>query len=821
MKTNRTVIVQCRLSSTRLQGKALKILGDKTVFEWVLASMKKVRADSYYVATDEDSYEKLAPLCKKAGFHCFKGSLEDVLKRFADLLDTIKTKTVIRATADNPFLFYEAAEESVELFEEKNKGKSHCDYLTYKGLPHGSGVEIFSADSIKKAAKETDNPYDHEHVGPALYNHTDKYICEFVEAPRRFRHPELRTTIDTYSDYIHAISIVKYVGLKSEPYTTEQIIEACKSNCVKYPVVLVPSVVKGHGTGHLRRCLGAAIKNNFFVYIPQDKTLSETDKIVEEYLEKGLDSNQIITSLPDKTFPPVIITDTFELTQKQLKEFSENKSLISIDESSSYSDYCDYLLDIIPSYNCLRKANRFDTSFITKPAKVKQEKCNSVKNILICLGGEDPAGFTIPASKAFIKSFPQSKITAIVSGNENSYEKCFIESEKKNIEIVKPIPNLRDNLYKYDLVVTHYGLTAFESVYAGCGVILLPTTKLHKKLAEKYDFAFIGDEKITEDAVKKAFNSENLYPKLNIKGDSLSLGDFLKDISKGTRIECPVCGKRASKLSPVVARNEKRTYRRCAECGMIYLSYSIDEEKKYQKSYFFEDYKKQYGKTYKEDFQSIKKQGLRRIGIIKSIEKDLKDKTILDIGCAYGPFLSAALDSKMIPFGTDISSEAIDYVQSELKIPAACSAYPDINVAEEFGIAQFDVLTMWYVIEHFKDLDSVLRKTSSIVRKNGIFAFSTPSGEGVSAKSDKDNFFEISPSDHYTVWEPSRCGSILKKYGFKIEKIVSTGHHPERFPSIKKSGAKPGSLQWKIIENISHINKLGDTVEIYCKRVGK
>ncbi len=174
MKTNRTVIVQCRLSSTRLQGKALKILGDKTVFEWVLASMKKVRADSYYVATDEDSYGKLAPLCKKAGFHCFKGSLEDVLKRFADLLDTIKTKTVIRATADNPFLFYEAAEESVELFEEKNKGKSHCDYLTYKGLPHGSGVEIFSADSIKKAAKETDNPYDHEHVGPALYNHRDK-----------------------------------------------------------------------------------------------------------------------------------------------------------------------------------------------------------------------------------------------------------------------------------------------------------------------------------------------------------------------------------------------------------------------------------------------------------------------------------------------------------------------------------------------------------------------------------------------------------------------------------------------------------------------
>ena len=61
--------------------------------------------------------------------------------------DTIKTKTVIRATADNPFLFYEAAEESAALFEEKNL-KGHCDYLTYSGLPHGSGVEVFSADSL-------------------------------------------------------------------------------------------------------------------------------------------------------------------------------------------------------------------------------------------------------------------------------------------------------------------------------------------------------------------------------------------------------------------------------------------------------------------------------------------------------------------------------------------------------------------------------------------------------------------------------------------------------------------------------------------------
>ena len=106
MKTNRTVIVQCRLSSTRLPGKALKELMGKPVLAYVLSSMKKVKADYYYLATDEASYSQLLPVCKEYGFECYAGSLDDVLNRFTSLLKTLKTKTVIRATADNPFLFY-------------------------------------------------------------------------------------------------------------------------------------------------------------------------------------------------------------------------------------------------------------------------------------------------------------------------------------------------------------------------------------------------------------------------------------------------------------------------------------------------------------------------------------------------------------------------------------------------------------------------------------------------------------------------------------------------------------------------------------------
>lgn len=76
------VIVQCRLSSSRLPGKALKLLGGKPIIEWTLNSMKLVEAGSYWLAVDEDSYEALKPVADKCGYNIFAGPLEDVLLRY-------------------------------------------------------------------------------------------------------------------------------------------------------------------------------------------------------------------------------------------------------------------------------------------------------------------------------------------------------------------------------------------------------------------------------------------------------------------------------------------------------------------------------------------------------------------------------------------------------------------------------------------------------------------------------------------------------------------------------------------------------------------
>ena len=132
---------------------------------------------------------------------------------------------------------------------------------------------------------------------------------------------------------------------------------------------------------------------------------------------------------------------------------------------------------------------------------------------------------------------------------------------------------------------------------------------------------------------------------------------------------------------------------------------------------------------------------------------------------------------------------------------------------------QFDAVTMWYVIEHFQNLDEVLKAVGGLVRKGGVFAFSTPSGSGVSGRFSTQSFFESSPSDHYSIWEPKKADAILRKYGFKVCRTVPTGIHPERFPYAKKHKLKRGDLRFKLLEKFSQIGGLGDTFECYCRKV--
>lgn len=217
------IILQARIDSSRLSGKALLPLDGKPLVIRVMEALNHVPASLRILACPEDSLSDFSPLAEECGFKIHAGPKEDVLERYCQAIRRFNITRVIRATGDNPFVFTDAAiavnEEAVSL---------NADYAGYIGLPFGAGVESVSASALQQAAAHGANEYDREHVCPFLYNHPELYQVHRPPAPACWNAPELRLTVDTREDYERAIEL--YAVLKDVPdrYNGTVIIDACR-----------------------------------------------------------------------------------------------------------------------------------------------------------------------------------------------------------------------------------------------------------------------------------------------------------------------------------------------------------------------------------------------------------------------------------------------------------------------------------------------------------------------------------------------------------------------------------------------------------------
>ncbi|WP_304223737.1 cytidylyltransferase domain-containing protein [Gracilinema caldarium] len=193
------VIVQARLDSSRLPRKALLPLHGEPLLFRVLEALSFIPVQHHILACPEDSYEAFKPIAEVAGFDIIAGPKDDVLRRFVLACKAFALDYCIRATADNPFVFTDAAwmsaQESIAL---------EADYGTLTSMPYGSGVEIIKAEALFRADRESSSSYDREHVCPYLYNNPNIFYLHRPLCPLKWREPQVRLTVDTYEDYERA-----------------------------------------------------------------------------------------------------------------------------------------------------------------------------------------------------------------------------------------------------------------------------------------------------------------------------------------------------------------------------------------------------------------------------------------------------------------------------------------------------------------------------------------------------------------------------------------------------------------------------------------
>lgn len=142
---NPTIIIQVRMDSHRLPGKAmLPILGVPS-FAW---SVKRCLSTELPVVVATPTEEKNKPIwdwCEKEGVALFKGDKENVLKRYLDCAKKHDADPIIRITADCPFINTEIILAMLEEYDGTP--------LTYDKRV-GWGVEIFSLKTLQEMYDE-------------------------------------------------------------------------------------------------------------------------------------------------------------------------------------------------------------------------------------------------------------------------------------------------------------------------------------------------------------------------------------------------------------------------------------------------------------------------------------------------------------------------------------------------------------------------------------------------------------------------------------------------------------------------------------------
>jgi spore coat polysaccharide biosynthesis protein SpsF len=202
------IIVQARLGSSRLPGKALKRLAGVTLLARCLDRLLAGGAAPLVLATTERlEDDALDAEAAALGVPCLRGADEDVLGRFAQVVETLTPAYVIRATADNPAVDIDAP---ARILAHLRRGG--VDYVVEQGLPVGAAVEGMRADALMRAAAEAADPYDREHVTPYIKRPEKRFRVLVPQAPSALRAPSMRLTVDTAEDLAFMEAVLRQAG---------------------------------------------------------------------------------------------------------------------------------------------------------------------------------------------------------------------------------------------------------------------------------------------------------------------------------------------------------------------------------------------------------------------------------------------------------------------------------------------------------------------------------------------------------------------------------------------------------------------------------
>ncbi len=218
----RVIIIQARMTSTRLPGKVLMDVAGKPMLAQQITRLRGCSSvDEIVIATTTNKTDDpVVELAREERLPWYRGSEDDVLSRFVGAAQESHADVIVRITADCPLIDAGVVDRVItELIDHSD----NCDYASNvikRTYPRGLDVEAFFADTLERFDRLANTSGSREHVTTVLREmHPELFLTRAVTDKED--NSDLRWTVDTAADLelIRIIYEKLELGKKTLPYS--------------------------------------------------------------------------------------------------------------------------------------------------------------------------------------------------------------------------------------------------------------------------------------------------------------------------------------------------------------------------------------------------------------------------------------------------------------------------------------------------------------------------------------------------------------------------------------------------------------------------